>query len=227
MTIDLIISYCDTHHIAIAIAILDQKIVAVRAANEAGGVFLNNGNTVEAIKQYSKAIQIDATNHISYSNRSAAYQSIKSWDNAVTDAEKVSKNQDSIKCDLDHFKACDCFNASFLAFSVHLYYVILHENEDLIPSLALFFDLSFSLSISRSSSLSLSHSVSLAHSFSLTHTLSISHSLSLCLTHALSLCLSLSFSLSQSLSVSLFLSMSLRQHSYFLYCATCFYFLSL
>ena len=194
MTIDLINSCCDTHHIAISIAILDQKIVAVRAANEAGGVFLNNGNTVEAIKQYSKAIQLDATNHISYSNRSAAYQSIKLWDNSVTDAEKVSKNQDSIKCDLDHFKACDCFNASFLAFSVHLYYVILHENEDLIPSLALFFDLSFSLSIS------LSHSVSLAHSFSPTHT----HSLYLpySLTVSLTLSPSLSLSLSPSLSFS-------------------------
>ena len=95
---------------------IDQKIVAVRAANEAGGVFLGNGNTVDAIKQYSKAIQLDATNHISYSNRSAAYQSIKLWDNAVTDAEKVSKNQDSTKCPLDHFKSCDCFNALFLAF---------------------------------------------------------------------------------------------------------------
>ena len=95
MTIDLIISYCDTHHIAIAIAISDKKIEAVFKANKAGGVFLSNGNTVDAIKQYSKAIQLDATNHISYSNRSAAYQSIKLWDNAVTDAEKVSKSQDS------------------------------------------------------------------------------------------------------------------------------------
>ena len=118
MTIDLINSCCDTHHIAIAIAILDQKIVAVRAANEAGGVFLSNGNTVDAIKQYSKAIQIDATNHISYSNRSAAYQSIKLWDNAVTDAEKVSKSQDSINWPLDHFKSCDCFIFSFFCTSL-------------------------------------------------------------------------------------------------------------
>ena len=166
---------------------------------------------MDAIKQYSKAIQLDATNHISYSNRSAAYQSIKLWDNAVTDAEKVSKNQDSIKCDLDHFKACDCFNASFLAFSVHLYYVsfspLLWHSSSIFLSLSQSLCLTLFLLLTPSLSHTLSLFLILSPSVSLTLSLSVCHSYSL----SLSLCLSLSSYLCLSVSI---LTFSIVLHSF-------------
>ncbi|KAI1772136.1 hypothetical protein F4818DRAFT_449722 [Hypoxylon cercidicola] len=45
----------------------------------------------EAIDAFTKAISIDASNHILYSNRSAAYASKKDWANALTDAEKTTQ----------------------------------------------------------------------------------------------------------------------------------------
>lgn len=39
----------------------------------AGNKALQAGNTTEAIAQYSKAIDADGTNHVYFSNRSAAY----------------------------------------------------------------------------------------------------------------------------------------------------------
>jgi stress-induced-phosphoprotein 1 len=44
---------------------------------------------------YSKAIENDTTNHVYYSNRSAAYAGLKNWDKALEDADKciqINKN---------------------------------------------------------------------------------------------------------------------------------------
>jgi len=46
----------------------------------------NNFN--EAIKSYSKAIELDKTNHVYYSNRSAAYAGLNQWDKALEDGAK-------------------------------------------------------------------------------------------------------------------------------------------
>ncbi|KAK6076415.1 tetratricopeptide [Seiridium cupressi] len=48
-------------------------------------------NFDEAIDAFSKAIEIDGSNHVLYSNRSAAYASKKDWANALKDAEKTTE----------------------------------------------------------------------------------------------------------------------------------------
>lgn len=45
----------------------------------------------EAIDAFTKAIALDGTNHVFYSNRSAAYASKKDWDHALKDAEKTTE----------------------------------------------------------------------------------------------------------------------------------------
>ncbi|KAI1445892.1 hypothetical protein F5Y02DRAFT_417502 [Annulohypoxylon stygium] len=44
----------------------------------------------EAIDAFTKAISIDSSNHVLFSNRSAAYASKKDWDNALKDAEQTT-----------------------------------------------------------------------------------------------------------------------------------------
>ncbi|KAM7188433.1 heat shock protein sti1 [Naviculisporaceae sp. PSN 640] len=48
-------------------------------------------NFDEAIDKFTQAIALDPSNHILYSNRSAAYASKKEWDNALKDAEKTTE----------------------------------------------------------------------------------------------------------------------------------------
>ncbi|KAK0630235.1 hypothetical protein B0T17DRAFT_527953 [Bombardia bombarda] len=48
-------------------------------------------NFDEAIDKFTQAIAIDPTNHIFYSNRSAAYASKKEWESALKDAEKTTE----------------------------------------------------------------------------------------------------------------------------------------
>ncbi|ORY57764.1 uncharacterized protein BCR38DRAFT_448605 [Pseudomassariella vexata] len=45
----------------------------------------------EAIDAFTQAIAIDGSNHVFYSNRSAAYASKRDWDNALKDAEKTTE----------------------------------------------------------------------------------------------------------------------------------------
>ncbi|TQS36642.1 hypothetical protein Golomagni_02901 [Golovinomyces magnicellulatus] len=48
-------------------------------------------NFDEAISKFTEAIVIEPSNHILYSNRSAAYASKKEYQNALADAENVTK----------------------------------------------------------------------------------------------------------------------------------------
>lgn len=47
-------------------------------------------NYPEATKLYSAAIEVDSTNHVLYSNRSAAKAGQKDWQGALDDAEEVN-----------------------------------------------------------------------------------------------------------------------------------------
>jgi stress-induced-phosphoprotein 1 len=53
-----------------------------------GNNAFKDGRYEEAIDQFTQAINMDPTNHIYYSNRSAAYASMKMWDEALDDAKK-------------------------------------------------------------------------------------------------------------------------------------------
>jgi stress-induced-phosphoprotein 1 len=54
-----------------------------------GNKFFSSGKYEEAIVMFSKAIDIDSSNHVLFSNRSAAFASLKDFTNALKDAEKT------------------------------------------------------------------------------------------------------------------------------------------
>ena len=70
--------------------LVEQKLAAATAAKKFADSCFVVDNFNHAIKHYSIAIQLENTNHIYYSNRSRAYQKIKSWTCAVADARKVA-----------------------------------------------------------------------------------------------------------------------------------------
>lgn len=55
----------------------------------AGNKAFQQGNFNDAIELFTKAINADPSNHVLYSNRSAAYASAKKYDLALEDAEKT------------------------------------------------------------------------------------------------------------------------------------------
>lgn len=56
-----------------------------------GNKAIADKNFDEAVDAFTKAIELDSSNHILYSNRSAAYASKKDWANALKDAEKTTE----------------------------------------------------------------------------------------------------------------------------------------
>ena len=60
-------------------------------AKERGNTAFKNGDFLKASQQYSMAIRLDVKNHVLYSNRSAAYASMQSWDRALEDGEQCIK----------------------------------------------------------------------------------------------------------------------------------------
>ena len=54
-----------------------------------GNLALKEGKTDVAIELYTEAIELDSSNHLLYSNRSAAYASLKKYDEALADAMKT------------------------------------------------------------------------------------------------------------------------------------------
>jgi hypothetical protein len=60
------------------------------AAKEKANALLNS-DTAKAIHWYSAGILLDPTNHILYSNRSAAYVKTKEYQNALSDADRTTQ----------------------------------------------------------------------------------------------------------------------------------------
>mmetsp|Transcript_17796 Transcript_17796/g.28804 ORF Transcript_17796/g.28804 Transcript_17796/m.28804 type:complete len:390 (+) Transcript_17796:3412-4581(+) len=58
------------------------------AAKAEGNELLKAGKFDEAVDAYSRAIDLDGSNHIYYSNRSAAYGKMQNWSLALADASK-------------------------------------------------------------------------------------------------------------------------------------------
>ncbi|RZC54006.1 hypothetical protein C5167_012854 [Papaver somniferum] len=58
-------------------------------AKAKGNAAFSSGNFTEAIKCFTQAIELAPTNHVLYSNRSAAYASLHQYAEALTDAEKT------------------------------------------------------------------------------------------------------------------------------------------
>lgn len=56
---------------------------------EKGNAALQSGKFEEAIKHYSDAIELDKTNHVLFSNRSAAYAKFGKYALALEDAERT------------------------------------------------------------------------------------------------------------------------------------------
>lgn len=56
---------------------------------ELGNAALTAGKFDEAIKAYSDAIKLDPSNHVLYSNRSAAYLKAGRFQDALADADKT------------------------------------------------------------------------------------------------------------------------------------------
>ena len=59
------------------------------APQDQGNAAFKAGNFEEAAERFSAAIDLDPTNHVLYSNRSAAYASLKRYDAALKDAKKT------------------------------------------------------------------------------------------------------------------------------------------
>ena len=64
---------------------MDQVLVLKEKGNSA----LEGGRFEEAIKDYTEAIAVDESNHVLYSNRSAAYAKAGKYEQALEDAEKT------------------------------------------------------------------------------------------------------------------------------------------
>jgi len=63
--------------------------VAAENWKNQGNQAFQKGQHQEAIKCYSKAIDIDGNNHVYYTNRATAYASVEEWEKCLTDSNKA------------------------------------------------------------------------------------------------------------------------------------------
>eukprot|EP00596_Hydrurales_sp_CCMP1899_P000386 CAMPEP_0119048518 /NCGR_PEP_ID=MMETSP1177-20130426/59348_1 /TAXON_ID=2985 /ORGANISM="Ochromonas sp, Strain CCMP1899" /LENGTH=914 /DNA_ID=CAMNT_0007024513 /DNA_START=168 /DNA_END=2909 /DNA_ORIENTATION=- len=82
---------CDTVPVALQKRpeLMEQKGIAGNVAKDIGNAFLKAGDVDDAIQYYTLAVRLDGTNHVLYSNRSAAFQQKKLWTEAAIDAAEV------------------------------------------------------------------------------------------------------------------------------------------
>ncbi|KAF5103956.1 hypothetical protein DV451_001063 [Geotrichum candidum] len=69
----------------------DADKAKAEASKQDGNRFMAARNYTEAVASYSRAIELDPSNPVYYGNRSAAYQSMRVYDSAISDAENAIK----------------------------------------------------------------------------------------------------------------------------------------
>lgn len=68
---------------------MDDIKIKVNSLKDQGNAALNAGKFEDAITFYTNAIKLDPSNHVLYSNRSAAYAKAEKFKEALSDAEKT------------------------------------------------------------------------------------------------------------------------------------------
>lgn len=77
---------------AAPVTLQNSSVELAKAAKEKGNDALRSGDLSTAIKYYSEAIELDGSNHVYYSNRSAAYLTLGGrTKDAIKDAEQCTK----------------------------------------------------------------------------------------------------------------------------------------
>ena len=67
---------------------ITPTILQAAQFKDKGNSFLQAGDIAKAIESYTEAITLDPSNHVFYSNRSAAYARDQKYEHALTDAKK-------------------------------------------------------------------------------------------------------------------------------------------
>ncbi|KAF4720852.1 hypothetical protein FOZ62_024376, partial [Perkinsus olseni] len=80
------------------IELLKNRRTRADAAKEEGNKCYRSSKIEEAVQHYSRAIDLDSTNHVYYSNRSTAYAALAKWGESREDAEKcLELNEQSVR----------------------------------------------------------------------------------------------------------------------------------
>eukprot|EP00606_Chrysophyceae_sp_TOSAG23-5_P000631 GSChrysophyteH2.ASY1.ANO1.1388.1 assembled CDS len=88
------------------VEVIDLTQAVAAAAKDSGNASFKAGDVNEAISMYTVAINCNPDEHVYYSNRSAAYQSRKSWREALTDAERCLKRCNTFAKAYVHMGRC-------------------------------------------------------------------------------------------------------------------------
>jgi tetratricopeptide (TPR) repeat protein len=86
--------------------VVELRALTAAGAKESGNAHFKAGRLDEAIGSYTVAIKNDPSNHLLYSNRSAAYQSKKAWDKGAADGEACLRLCESFPKAYVHLGRC-------------------------------------------------------------------------------------------------------------------------
>ena len=67
----------------------DRAMTTANELKDVGNGHFKNGAYDDAVAAFTRAIELDATNHVLHSNRSAAHAGAERWSDALRDAERT------------------------------------------------------------------------------------------------------------------------------------------